>query len=229
MNSDKIYNFIKSKKLIFWDFDGVIKDSNKIKNDSFLTVLNFRNNKQIKNKITNHHSSNLGMSRYKKIPLYLSWTDEIITKEKISFYLEEFSNNSINLVIDCEPIPGAFEMVKFLSLNSLNILVTATPEKDIDKILNKISLKNYFHKIYGAEMEKYAVLKEVLSNSSNKINDFIFIGDSEIDVKAAISNKVTFLLKVGKDNLELAKDYKLPFIRNFKSNTKVDFSFTEVD
>ena len=165
----------------------------------------------------------------KKIPLYLSWTDEIITREKISFYLEEFSNNSINLVIDCQPIPGAFEMVKFLSLNSLNILVTATPGKDIDKILTKISLKNYFHKIYGAEMDKYAVVKEVLSNSSNKINEFIFIGDSEIDVKAAISNKVPFLLKVGKDNLELAKDYKLPFIRNFKSNTKVDFSFTEVD
>ena len=227
-HENNIQNYLINYKTIFWDFDGVIKDSVLIKGEAYKkTFKKFGFNTT--NKIMMHHLDNGGVSRFKKIPLYLSWTDEIITKEKISFYLEEFSNNSINLVIDCKPIPGAFEMVKFLSLNSLNILVTATPEKDIDKILKKISLKNYFHKIYGAEMDKYAVVKEVLSDSSNKINDFIFIGDSEIDVKAAISNKVPFLLKVGKDNLELAKDYKLPFIRNFKSNTKVDFSFTEVD
>ena len=219
-----IRNFLIKYKTVFWDFDGVIKDSVLIKGKAYKKTFK-KFGPEISNRIMRHHLDNGGLSRFKKIPLYLSWTEELINKEKISFYLEEFSKNSINLVVDCKPIPGAFQMVKFMSLNSVNILITATPKKDIEKILQKISLINFFKKIYGAETDKYAVIEKVLSNSSNKINDFIFIGDSEIDVKAAISNKIPFLLKVCKDNFELAKDYKLPFVRNLKSNTKVDFSF----
>tara|TARA_A100000164_G_C21704641_1_gene675245 strand:+ start:62 stop:754 length:693 start_codon:yes stop_codon:yes gene_type:complete len=225
---NNIKNYLIKYKTVFWDFDGVLKDSVLIKGEAYKkTFQKFGPN--ISNRIMKHHLDNGGLSRFKKIPLYLSWTQELINKEKINFYLEEFSKNSINLVIECKPIPGAFQMVKFMSLNSVNILITATPKKDIEKILDKISLTNYFKTIYGAETDKYAVIKKVLSNSSNKINDFIFIGDSEIDVKAAISNKIPFLLKACKENLELAKYYKLPFIRNFKSNTNVDFSFAKDD
>ena len=223
-----IKDYLVKYRTVLWDFDGVIKDSVLIKGEAYKkTFEKFGPN--ISNRVLNHHIDNGGVSRFKKIPLYLSWTGELINKEKISFYLEEFSKNSISLVIECKPIPGAFQMVKFMSLNSVNILITATPKKDIDKILQEISLKNYFKKIYGAEADKYDAIKEVLTKSSNKINDFIFIGDSEIDVKAAISNKIPFLLKVCKDNFKLAKDYKLPFIKDFKSNTKVDFSFAKDD
>ena len=127
----------------------------------------------ITNKIMNHHRVNGGISRFKKIPLYLSWAGEKFNKKKINSYIKKFSDNSINLVIDSKQVPGAFEMVRLTSLCSINILITATPEKDINKILNKIFLNNYFNKVYGAEIEKSYAIKEVIASSSNQLDNWV--------------------------------------------------------
>ena len=135
-HENNIKNYFINFKTVFWDFDGVIKDSVLIKGEAYKKTFQ-KFGPKISSRVMKHHLDNGGLSRFKKIPLYLSWTDEFIDKEKINFYLEEFSKNSINLVIESKPIPGAFQMVKYISLNSVNILITATPKKDIDKILKK--------------------------------------------------------------------------------------------
>ena len=56
-------------KLIFFDFDGVIKDSNRIKTQAFQELFKEFGNK-ISSKVVNHHIQNMGISRYDKITYY---------------------------------------------------------------------------------------------------------------------------------------------------------------
>ena len=62
-----------SAKAIFWDFDGVIKDSVSLKSDAFSELFS-SSDKAVVNKINEHHELNGGVSRYEKIPLYLEWS-----------------------------------------------------------------------------------------------------------------------------------------------------------
>ena len=56
---------------LLFDFDGVIKESNLIKGEVFKKI--FKDfGPEVTSKIFNHHISNGGISRYEKIPLYLS-------------------------------------------------------------------------------------------------------------------------------------------------------------
>ena len=57
--------------LIFWDFDGVIKDSVGVKGEAFKTLFADYGNK-VQEKIYCHHIENGGMSRHQKIPIYLA-------------------------------------------------------------------------------------------------------------------------------------------------------------
>ena len=60
--------------LIFWDFDGVIKESVSVKTDAYLELFRPYGSDVCK-QVKNHHLANGGMSRFDKIPLYLKWAD----------------------------------------------------------------------------------------------------------------------------------------------------------
>ena len=56
--------------LIFWDFDGVIKESVSVKTDAYVELFSLYGS-DICKQVRKHHLANGGMSRYDKIPLYL--------------------------------------------------------------------------------------------------------------------------------------------------------------
>jgi beta-phosphoglucomutase-like phosphatase (HAD superfamily) len=59
-------------KIVFWDFDGVIKESVEVKTNAFRDLFQSFG-EEVMEKVTMHHINNGGMSRYKKIPIYLSY------------------------------------------------------------------------------------------------------------------------------------------------------------
>ena len=67
-----IKELIFSSKIIFWDFDGVIKKSNQVKNDAFFNLFEDIKKEQ-REYILNHHINNQGLSRFKKIPYYMEY------------------------------------------------------------------------------------------------------------------------------------------------------------
>ena len=66
--------YLNKKEIIFIDFDGTIKDSDKIKGKTFIEIFGNKLNNSIKKKIKEHHHNNLGVSRYLKIPMYFKPT-----------------------------------------------------------------------------------------------------------------------------------------------------------
>ena len=77
-------------KILIFDFDGVIKDSTKVKTDGYLHV--FRSaDKIIKRKILDHHKKNQGISRFLKMPKYAEWTGSKTNRENINKLLLQYS------------------------------------------------------------------------------------------------------------------------------------------
>ena len=63
---------IQNASLIFWDFDGVIKESVSIKTDAYIKIFE-PYGKNIQDLVKNHHEINGGVSRFEKIPLQVKY------------------------------------------------------------------------------------------------------------------------------------------------------------
>ena len=83
MNKQLSLSRIMNARVIFWDFDGVIKDSVPVKTEAFRKIfLPF--GIDVANKVVEHHLENGGVSRYKKILYYFkTFIGKNISKERI--------------------------------------------------------------------------------------------------------------------------------------------------
>ena len=70
MIEQSVYNILSTKKYIFWDFDGVIKESVEVKSDAFENLFKSFGD-EVAKKVRNHHEENGGVSRFDKLPLYV--------------------------------------------------------------------------------------------------------------------------------------------------------------
>ena len=133
-----IKELIFRSKIIFWDFDGVIKKSNQVKNDAFINLFEDIKKEQ-KEYILSHHINNQGLSRFKKIPYYMEYLGIETKESNVQAYLNRFSELVFDGVINSDWVEGVLEILSELDKS---ILITATPQDEIERIIEK-RLKEY--------------------------------------------------------------------------------------
>lgn len=203
------------KKNFFWDFDGVIKDSVEIKSNAYEELF-LQWGPDVSNKVRDHHILNGGMSRFDKIPLYLSWTDENINDELISKLCNKFSDLVKLKVINSPWVPGVVEYIKNLHKTGIcSYIITATPQDEIIEILNELNIHSFFKEIVGAPTKKSDAIKSILDKYKIHINEAVMIGDSKSDFVAAKNNKIDFILRRTNENIELQNNTDTIKIDNF--------------
>lgn len=191
-----------SAEVIFWDFDGVIKDSVNVKSIAFEQLfLPF--GKRIADRVRSHHECNGGVSRYNKIPIYLDWAGESVSESNIQFFCDRFSNMVQQAVIDSPWVPGVREYLEKHFVRQHFVLVTATPHAEIMIILEKLNLLRCFTEVYGAPKSKIDAVREYLLQWKYSPQQAILIGDSSSDCDAAKANEIRFLLRCTPLNREL--------------------------
>lgn len=185
---------MKEFSLLFWDFDGVIKDSVEVKAAAFEQL--FRPfGSGVAARVRKHHEDNGGLSRYEKLPLYLSWAGHSATADDVARYSARFSDLVRQAVIDCAWVPGAREYLHANHARQQSILITATPQAEIENILQALAIAGWFREIHGAPTPKADAVAAVLKRRRCPARDALLIGDSETDWAAAMRNGVQFLLR----------------------------------
>lgn len=188
-------SILKNSKVLIWDFDGVIKQSNKVKTDAFADLFSDSSKINLK-KIIKHHKENQGLSRYDKIPLYykIAYNKNItiVTKKKM---LDRFSKIVVKNVIGSKWSKGVKTYLSQNKYNQIFYIATATPTKEIIYILNKLKIKFFFHGVYGSPMSKEEILKKIKNFKHLKYKDIAFIGDSYNDFVSAKKNNIKFIYK----------------------------------
>ena len=185
---------LAKQQFIIWDFDGVIKDSVEVKSDAYEKLFE-PFGVEIAKKVRSHHESNGGMSRFDKLPIYLNWAGQPISKASVDIYSNKFSNLVKNKVIESPWVPGVYDYILSHSQHQKFFIVTATPQSEIEEILNKLQIKQYFCKVIGAPTNKKDAIKTLLDEYLIAVDSAIMIGDSSSDYEAAAANEVPFVLR----------------------------------
>ena len=185
---------ISNAKVVFWDFDGVIKESVIAKGAAFSKLFApYAADKSILDKIKDHHILHGGISRYKKIPLYMNWCqldESTVSAENLAC---QYSQIVVDIVVASRWKPGVQHYLETNYLQNSFYLISATPLFELELIAERLRIRKYFKGVYGAPQEKTSAINDVLSKVDSSREECVFIGDSKSDSIAASLCKVPFI------------------------------------
>jgi phosphoglycolate phosphatase-like HAD superfamily hydrolase len=206
--------YLKNAKSIFWDFDGVIKDSVEVKSDAFEKLfLPF--GEKVAKKVRIHHEANSGISRFDKIPIYLKLADQELSKQLVNKYVDKFSELVRQKVIESDWVEGVLEYLQNYHNKQKFFIVTATPQQEIKEILIKLQIADYFEQVIGSPVKKYDAISILLKKYKINPKNSVMIGDSSVDYEAANFNKIPFILLRTSLNKGLQKKLHCLMIKGF--------------
>ncbi|WP_258004403.1 HAD family hydrolase [Cylindrospermopsis raciborskii] len=204
---------ISSANLVFWDFDGVIKESVDVKTRAF-EALFLPHGSNIATKVRLHHEANGGVSRFEKMPLYLTWAGIEPTESTVKVWCDRFSDMVLQAVVESPWVPGTLEYLEEHYQNQYFVLVTATPQSEIEIILHRLGIGHFFRSVFGSPISKIKAIGIVLDQMHLSSEDALMIGDAESDLIAAEKNQISFILRRTPINHSLQTRYRGPQLSN---------------
>lgn len=208
--------YLQRASVVFWDFDGVIKESIPIKTEA-LAILFQKYGKELVQKIRTHHEQNGGMSRLEKMPLYLGWVGEKADSNQVEIFCSLFSELVERSVVECAWVSGVKEYLLDNFQKQLFVLITATPQDEIERILLSLDLKKCFKEVHGAPTLKSDAIQRFLKQKNISPKEALVIGDSATDLNAARSNQVGFVLRQTRYNNALQTEFNGPQFESLSS------------
>jgi len=202
-------------KTIFWDFDGVIFDSLKIKGDGFVELFKNYNKADVK-AIEKYHYTNGGVSRFDKIKyFYNQILNEDVSKDKViklakifSVIIENKLFQKANLIKDS---------VLFIEKNYMDYnfhIVSGAEHNELNDLCKHFEIDKYFRSINGSPTKKDILVQKLFTNYHYNKYEVALIGDAMTDYCVAKKNEIKFY---GYNNNKLKKfgNYILKF-ENFQ-------------
>lgn len=189
------------KNTIYWDFDGVIVNSNPIKTKILLETVQ-EMGVSITDDIKDYLRNSVAETRYNRLYTILEDKGEVlVAMRKFSEILDEYIKNwkISNEVLD---IIRAWKGKQYIISNA--------PCEEIRSILKINKILSHFEMVHGYPEEKRTVLKSYLIKEKS-VDTNVFVGDTIADFQVAKDSGVDFL-GFAKFNTELI---------NYSSNLKV--------
>ena len=181
-------------QLVFWDFDGVIKESVDVKTEAFKELFSTFG-QEVVSLVEQHHLQYGGVSRTKKIEYALrNFVGRAPILSEVDDLADRFGTLVREKVVSSPWVPGVESLLRSRE-HPPYVLVTGTPQNEIEWILSELALESHFERVYGAPIEKSAALRRVLADSNVNPSDGILIGDSRTDYEAARQAGLDFLFR----------------------------------
>jgi phosphoglycolate phosphatase-like HAD superfamily hydrolase len=200
---------------IFWDFDGVIKDSVEVKTQAYMQLVK-PFGAAVAERVREHHEAHGGMSRFDKFPLYLQWAgEEPSPPSRVSEFCDQFSQLVLQGVIDAPWVAGVEDYLRSNHHQQTFVLVSATPQDELEQILLALNLTKCFAEVFGAPTRKKDAIRMALAARGLDPHDCLMIGDARADLEAAEANQVPFLLRRHETNANVFADYTGLSVKDF--------------
>lgn len=186
---------IKKPKLqaIFFDFDGVIVDSNATKTEAFRSLFdNYDHDLVVQ--IIAYHRRHGGISRVEKIRYaHQHIIKHHLSDEELKDWAAAYSELVMEKVIAIEWIDGAKGFLD-KKLESLPMFViSGTPEDELQYIIERRNMSGYFQKVLGSPKKKPDHVRNVLLEYCFNPECCVFIGDALTDLHAADETGLQFI------------------------------------
>jgi phosphoglycolate phosphatase-like HAD superfamily hydrolase len=180
-------------KVIFWDFDGVILNSNEVRDKGFETVLRDFPKDEV-DQLLSFHRKNGGLSRYVKFRYFFEEIKgEEISEEEINDWAAKFSVIMLNSLKDKSLLIR--ETNNFIQKNYRNYLmhiVSGSDQTELRELCKSLEIDHFFKSIYGSPTPKNDLVKMLIDKHNFNPKNGILIGDSINDFEAAKVNDLHF-------------------------------------
>jgi len=194
---------------LFWDFDGVIMDSNAVRDSGFEEVLKEYPQTEV-DALMAFHRENGGLSRYVKFRYFFEdIRSESITKEEVNIWADKFSKIMMQLLINSDLLIQ--ETLNFIKANTEKYkmhIVSGSDQTELRKICESLDIAKYFNSIHGSPTPKNDLVAELLQTHSYDKSTCLLIGDSKNDFEASKINGIQFM-GYGNEKIKADTDYKL--------------------
>jgi phosphoglycolate phosphatase-like HAD superfamily hydrolase len=198
---------------IFWDFDGVILNSDKVRTEGFKYIFKSYPKKEV-DMLVNYHTINGGLSRYEKIEYFSqNILDEKLSEIEKKRYAQLYGSYCRDRL--CSKSLLIQSSINFIKENYKEYnfhLVSASDENELIYLCSNLEIKKYFKSISGSPINKIENIKKLLKLNNYSDSKCCLIGDSINDRFAATKNSISFF---GFNNEQLIKDSK--YIHTFES------------
>jgi len=187
--------WLQHYRLVFWDFDGVIKESVDVKAEAFRELF-LPWGTAVAEQVVAHHLANGGMPRREKIEHALQQFAGVAPQPaEVDALADRFGSLVRQKVVDAAWVPGVETLLRENPCAQRFVLLTATPQQEIEWILGQLGIAGAFESVYGSPVKKADAMRQTLAHPGLATADAVFIGDSINDLEAAAACGVTFVLR----------------------------------
>jgi phosphoglycolate phosphatase-like HAD superfamily hydrolase len=194
---------------LFWDFDGVIMDSNTVRDRGFEEVLKDYPQTEV-DALMAFHRENGGLSRYVKFRYFFEdIRRESITEAEVNIWASRFSQIMMQTLI--KPDLLIDETLDFIKANTQKYkmhIVSGSDQTELRQICKSLDIAKYFNSIHGSPTPKNDLVADLLQTHSYDKSTCLLIGDSKNDFEASKINGIQFM-GYGNEKIKADTDYKL--------------------
>lgn len=205
---------LRAASVVFLDFDGVIKESVDVKTRAFVRLFESFG-PDVADRVRAHHEAHGGMSRFQKIPLYLQFAGEEPLADRVSALCDRFAGLVRQEVIEAAWVPGIEAYLAVHRVFQTFVIVSATPQAEMEYIAATLGLDRYVSEIFGAPTTKRHAMAQVLARRRISADEAVMVGDSLEDRAAAHAVGVPFVLRRHGTNAEMFADHAGPALTDF--------------
>lgn len=192
---------------VIWDYDGVILDSNDVRELGFRQCLKSFPKDHVESLI-DYHNVNGGLSRFHKFRYFFEVIrGENVSDSKINSLCTEFSEIMRGELTNTSRLFGtALELIQSNKKSERKQFVASGSEQnELRYLLTEQGLSHYFDGIYGSPTPKSEIVSMILKENLEE-NRWCLIGDSINDLDAARENNI-FFIGVRNEHLQTRADF----------------------
>ncbi|MDC1175697.1 HAD family hydrolase [Bacteriovoracaceae bacterium] len=203
----------------FFDCDGVILDSNKIKTEAFYDIaLPYGEN--IAKDFVEYHKANGGVSRFEKCRYLIEdLVGQSGNQESIDDAVQRFAVLVKERLIKSAEVEGVTQLLQKLKGKRVYV-ISGGKQEELREVFEIRGLSRFFTAIYGSPSTKYEIIEAL--KKSEVFQSPIFFGDSKIDYEVASHYQMDFVFIYGVSEFRGWKQYfdnkKVTILQNFSSN-----------
>ena len=181
-------------KIIVFDFDGTLVDSNRLKHDAFSEV--FPADEHHARTVQRVLSEMNEQSRFvilEEILQRLGLKKGAGLRTRVKELAGRYNEIVINGAKNCPEMPAAETTLKSLSQRYRLYLSSMTPDKELKEIVGVRNGSGYFEDIYGYPHQKPVTIQHIMKGQNAKPGQVVVVGDGNSDRQSAEVNACFFV------------------------------------